>query len=266
MILLLIAMTGVLISCNKTNQSTATTPITVADLPLKATQYIDTNYPDASIVYIVTLSNSDAAYIVTLNTTEELAFTPIGDYLGDGANYHHGGHFGGDTIHHDSIHHDSIHCDTIHGGGHDGGGHHGGGHGDGHHGNEISIDSLPSQIKDYISVNFAAYTIKHAELDSICPEGAVTAVIIAIAGHEPLKLYFDASNTFLMQDYRILYTDVPQLVKTYITSYYASYSICNRSIKLTMADNSLQYIIHLRLNKTPLTVRLKEDGTLICTR
>ncbi|MEI6683469.1 MAG: PepSY-like domain-containing protein [Bacteroidota bacterium] len=256
MFFMLIALATVVSSCNKTSQTSATTQtVKATDLPLKATQYIDTNYPDASVLYVVTVTNSPASFIVTLNTTEELGFSKAGEFLGDGANFH-GGHHGGD-----STHHDSIHCDTIHGG------HPGGGHGGPPpHGNGIPLDSLSSLIKSYITTNYAAFTIRHAELDSICPEGAVTEVVIAIGGQEPLKLYFDAGNAFLMQDSRIVYSAVPQAVKDYITANYATYNVCNRATKLTLANNSIQYIVHLRLNKVHLTVRLQNDGTLICVK
>ena len=252
MFLLLIVTMAALSSCNKKSE-TGVTSVSVADLPLKASQYIDTNYPDASVLYVVALKQSSASYIVTLNTTEELAFTSVGDFLGDGAKFH-GGHHGGEG--------DTTHCgDTIHGGGH-----HGGGHGGGPHENGIPIDSLSSTIKAYIQANFAAYTIKHAELDLICPEGLVTEVVIIIAGQEPVKLYFDAAKSYLLQDARVLYTSVPQAVQSYITANYHGYSTCNRATKYTMADNSLQFLIYLHLNQTRKVVRLKADGTLVCEK
>ena len=69
-----------------------------------------------------------------------------------------------------------------------------------------------------------------------------------------------------MQDSRVLYSAVPQAVKDYITANYATYNVCNRDTKLTLANHSIQYIIHLRLNKVHLMVRLQEDGTLVCVR
>jgi hypothetical protein len=161
MFLLMIASIAALSSCNKKNDTSPNSSNgTAANLPLKASQYIDTNYPDASIIYVVAMKNSTAAYIATLNTTEELAFTALGDFLGDGTLYHNGTPGEGDTIHCDSTGCGGGH----HGGGHHGGGHHGGGnHGGGHNENVIPVDSLPALIKDYISANYSGYTIRHAE-------------------------------------------------------------------------------------------------------
>ena len=62
MILMLIIVAG--LSACKKNQTTTSQSTTVASLPLKASNYIDNNYPDASIDYVVMLSNSAARYVV----------------------------------------------------------------------------------------------------------------------------------------------------------------------------------------------------------
>jgi hypothetical protein len=250
MLIMLIAVAG-LSACNK-DQSTSG-PVTAASLPLKATTYIDNNYPDASIDYVVMMSDNTARYIVTLNTTEELAFTEVGDYLGNGADYH-GDHHGGDTI-----------CgDTTHpGGGHHGGGHHGGGH-HGGPGHGIPVDSLSATITSYITANFTGYSIMHAEIDTLCPNGAVTEVMIGMQGSEPKKVVFDATNNYLLWAKRIRFTDVPEAVKDYITANYATYHVCDRGEQYTMADNSLQYTVFLMAGPVHKLVRLAADGTLVC--
>lgn len=246
-VLLTIVMVATLISCSKTKTDPTSQTINTSDLPLKATQYIDTNYPDATIDIVVAISNSSASYIVTLNTTEELAFSREGEYMGEGEQYHHG--HGGD---------DSIHGDTLHG--HHGGGHHGGGH----HGGGIPVDSLPAAISGYITANYAGYTIRHAEYDSLCPEGLVTEVVLSLQGQEPVKLYFDALAAFLMLDNRVLYADLPQAVKDYVAANYAAYETCHRATKLTMADGTVQYIVYLRQGTSKIKLRIQADGTPVC--
>lgn len=251
---MLFIIAAALTSCNKDKTTPDTQPLTTADLPALATDYIYNNYPDATIEYVVAVSNSVASYLVTLNTAEELAFTKTGGYLGDGAGYHHGKP--GD---------DSLHCDTIHGGGHHGGGHHGGGHhGGGQHGTEIPIDSLPTAITDFITASYSGYIIRHAELDSLCPDGLVTEVMICLPGSEPVKLVFDAGNTLLVTAGRIPYADVPQAVKDFITANYAGYKVSWKAEKFTLADSTVQYMIWLKLDQTRKSVRIKEDGTLVC--
>ncbi len=252
MIVALVTMVAVLNSCNKNDQSVPSNQVTDATaLPAKAVTYASENYPDATIDYVLLQTNLVAKYIAVLNTTEELAFTSTGDYLGDGKQFR-GGHHDGDT----------IHGDTIHGGGHHGGGHHGGGH----HGNQIPVDSLPVMIKDYIAANFAGYSVIHAEYDTLCPEGAVTEVMIVISSSEPLKLVFDSNDAFLMQSGRVLYSSLPQAVRDSVTANYATYQVSNRSEKLTLADNSIQYVVYLRLNADRKKVRLTDSGMVVCVQ
>ena len=251
MIVMLVTMLAALSSCNKSDQAVPSSQVTYAAvLPAKAASYAVDNYPDATIDYVLLQTNAVASYIAVLNTTEELAFTSAGDYLGNGKQYRGGQHEG-----------DTIHGDTIHGGGHHGGGHHGG-----HNGNQIPVDSLPVMIIDYIAANFTGYSVMHAEYDTLCPEGAVKEVMIGISSSEPLKLVFDASDTFLMQASRILYSDVTQAVKDYVTANYATYQVSNKSEKLTLADNSVQYSVYIRLDSDRKKVRLTDAGTMVCVQ
>lgn len=219
-------------------------------LPAKAVSYAVDNYPDATIEYVLLQANATARYIAVLNTTEELAFSNSGDYLGDGKLHRHG-HHGGDT----------IHGDTIHGGGHHGGGHHGG-----HHGNTIPVDSLPVAITGYISANYAGYTVMHAEYDTLCPEGAVTEVMIVTGTSAPLKLVFDANDLFLMQASRVGYSTLPQAVKDSVTANYVTFQVSGKAEKLTLADNAVQYFVYIRLNGDRLKLRLTETGIMVCVQ
>ena len=251
MIVMLVTMLAALSSCNKNDQAVPSSQVTdVAALPAKAVSYATNNYPDATIDYVLLQADAIASFIAVLNTTEELAFTSTGDYLGDGKQYR-GGHHDGDTLHGDTIH---------------GGGHHGGGHHVGHHGNQIPVDSLPVMITDYISTNYAGYSVIHAEYDTLCPEGAVKEVMISLSESESVKLVFDASDAFLMQASRVSYAAVPQAVKDYIAANYTTYQVSNKSEKLTLADNSIQYSVYIRLDSERKKVRLTDVGALVCVQ
>ena len=251
MIVMLVTMLVALNSCNKNDQAVPSSQVTdAASLPAKAVSYTVDNYPDATIDYVLLQTNAIARYIAVLNTTEELAFTSTGDYLGNGKQYR-GGHHNGDT----------LHGDTIYGGGHHGGGHHGAAEG-----NEIPVDSLSVMITDYIAANFSGYSVINAEYDTLCPDGIVKEVMIDISSSEPLKLVFDANDTFLLQASRALYLTMPQVVKDYITSNYATYQVSSKSEKLTLADNSVQYSVYIRLDADRKKVRLTDAGILVCVQ
>ncbi|MCX6285360.1 MAG: PepSY-like domain-containing protein [Bacteroidetes bacterium] len=253
MFLLLVTAVMVIGGCSKKDQTSTTSPTSQTTLlPARATAYVETNYPDATIDYILVLANSGAKFVVALNTAEELAFSGDGNYLGDGRNYHQGNH-PGDTIPGDSLHGDTIHCWHHHG-------HHGGGHG-------IPPDSLSPVIKDYIAANFAGYTILNADYDSLCVNGLVKEVMIGKRDSvPPVKLIFSATDSYLLQASRFRYSDVPQAVKEYITANYSSYEVCNAAEKYILADNSVQYMVYLRLDRSHLRVRLLADGTLVCSQ
>jgi len=134
-----------------------------------------------------------------------------------------------------------------------------------HFNNEIVVDSLPTVVNVYITTNYLAYTVIHAEIDTIC-SGAVTEVMVCTKGNEPVKLVFDASGTYLFKGERIKYADVPVAVSAAVTADYATYTVAGRAEKFTLADGSLQYKVHLFLGKVHKTVTLTADGTIVCEK
>jgi hypothetical protein len=256
MILMLVTLAVLISSCGKKDQTNTATTAATTSLPTKASNYVAMNYPDATIDYILVLTNSSAKYIVSLNTTEELAFNSDGDYLGNGGPFLQGHHPG-----------DTIFCDSNGGGGHGGHGHHGPPpppHGKGH---GIPIDSLSSTIKDFITGNYVGYTILHAEYDSLCPDGLVKDVMISERDTiPPIKLVFSATDVYLLLANRIRYADVPQAVQAYITATLTAWEVCRGAENYVLADNNEQYMIYLQQNRAHMRVRLQSDGTLVCSQ
>lgn len=256
-IFLMLAFALMMSSCKKDQLNTTDQALPVAELTAAVTNYVENYYPDASISSAVKVSNGVADVKVTLNTTEVLAFTEKGEFLGDGDAYFdgHGNHSG------DTLVGNGHHGGGNHGGG---GGHHGGGNGGGH-GNSIPIDSLSVTIVDFITVNYPTFTIKHAELDSICQFGAITEVMINDSTASlRLKLAFDSSDAFLFIAERALLTDVPQAVIDAIALNYPAYTSRDRCEKFTLAAGNIQYRIYLTDGQTRLSVIFNEDGTVVC--
>ena len=243
---MMLVVTAALSSCNKdkTTDPAANDQTSGTALPLKAVTYVTNNYPDATIDFYVAVTSGSADFLVTLNTTEELAFNKSGDFMGKGE-YFHGGNHG-----------DTIHCDSVPGGGHPGG----------HHGGGIPIDSLPTALKDYVTANYSGFVIRHAEYDSLCSNGVVIEVMLFQPGSEPVKLYFDTMGNFLMRADRIVYIDIPQAVKDYITANYTGYNVCFKSEKFTLASSNLEFVVYLHQGQTRKSVRLDAAGTFICEK
>jgi hypothetical protein len=253
MLVCLVAM----VSCKKDNSGTSsvttTSTMNVADLPASVTTYIADNYPDATVFSAEKVANSQASYIVTLSTEEQIAFDRDGNWLGDGQDFHHDG--------------DSI----PDGDGH----HHGHGHpGHGCPGNWINIDSLPGAIKAYIATNYPDYQIRHAEKDSLCPYGRMITVMIRKPGTHPpqeMKLFFDLADNFIMFGNRIRYKDLPQAVRDTIAAHFADIHKCERSEQLTLADATLNFSVFLDRHhgehhppERNQRIVLMPDGTVIC--
>jgi len=180
MLLLLIAS----VSFSK-HESGAEQTISVTDLPKSVISYIDNNYPAESIYQAVKTNDREVEFIVTLTSDEDLEFDHNGNFIGEGLM-------------------NLDHCNHHH-------------HGKGHHHQGIPPDSLSSVITNYVLTNFAGYTIRHAETDSICSDGIVTEVMIFKSSTTSLKLYFSSAGLFLMQGDRIPSRDLPQAVKEAIT-------------------------------------------------
>ena len=253
MFLMLVTAVMIMGACSKKDQTGTTSTTNIGSLPTKAADYVELNYPDASIDYILVLSNSTAKYVVSLNTTEALAFSGEGNYLGDGKQYCNGMHPG-----------DSIPGDTNDNGWHHRHHHHGGPPGGGH---GIPLDSLSQVIKDYIAANWPGYNILHADYDSLCVDGLVREVMIGKKDSlPPLKIVFSNADVYLLQAQRYRYADVPQAVKDYVTANYAGYQVCPESEQYTLADNSKQYMVYLRLDKEHKRLRITAGGTLVCSQ
>jgi hypothetical protein len=266
-ILSVMILLAILSSCSKdeTISQASEQAVSTSALPVKVTEYIANNYPAETITSAVKVTNGEAAFIVSLNTLEELAFDRKGGFIGNGAYFHPGG----DSLghHNDStgFHHDSI------GGGHMGPGHGGlghGGHGGHGHGEpgSISLDSLPSSISDYILANFTGSTAKHAEIKSNCQFDSVYEVMIVFDTLHPVKIYFGLTGNYLMKSDRVLYATAPQSVKDYISANYTGYSVMTKMELFTLADNSLEYEVFVELQHSRKSVLLLADGTFICEK
>ena len=227
----MLLMLTVLISCSK-HDSGKEQAINVASLPQAVVSYIDNNYPAESIYSAVKVSGKNPQYVVTLTSDEDVTFDQNGGFIGEGQTPMNNGHHHGKHPH--------------------------------HHG--VPSDSISTAIKNYISTNFAGYTVKHAETDSLCSAGGVTEVVLSKQGSAHLKLYFETNGgIYLMQGSRILSSDLPQAVKDAVSSHYPEYILTEKSEKYTLADNyTIEYFVFLSMGQTKKHAIIKEDGTLVC--
>ena len=288
-----LAIAAFMVSCSSNEDFAGQASVSSATSS-SVSAYIGQNFPDTKIVS--TISNGSTV-TTTLNTGETILFTTSGSVISYSNNFKAG--LKADSIFTTST--DTTSVDTLghrpdgHGRGHGkpgghgghggpkGGGHghgnggtapdsthiggpKGGGHGhDRHFKNEVSVDSLSAEIKSYISTNYSGYSVIHAETDTIC-QGVVTEVLVCTSSSEPVKLIFDTAGTFLFKAERIKYADVPAEISAAVTAGYSTYTVMKRAEKLTLADGSAQYKVHMELSGVRKSVTFNADGTVSCEK
>jgi len=278
-----LALAAVMVSCTSNEDLAAGVSSVSGSTTASVAAYVAENYPATSII---STTASGSVVTATLNTGETLSFTKSGSLISYSNNAIEG--IDADSL----IVSDSTSTDSEgrphHRGGHGGPGHGGrGGHGHGegpeghgpdslqaggeghghprHFENEVSVDSLPVAINDYILANYSGFKVIHAQVDTIC-QGVVTEVLVCTTATEPVKLVFDAAGVYLFKAQRIKYADVPAEISAVVTANYSTYSIKKRSEKFTLANGSIQYKVFMDLNKVRKSVTFNADGTVSCEK
>ena len=90
--------------------------------------------------------------------------------------------------------------------------------------------------------------------------------MVCTTASEPAKLVFDAVGTFLFIGERIKYADVPAEISAAVTAGYSTYTVMKRAEKLTLADGSVQYKVHMELSGVRKSVTFNSDGTVACEK
>lgn len=243
----LLAIVVVLSACSKEQTASSYQEISVAELSTSIVNYVDDNYPDATIVSALQASSgAEAAYVVGLSTSEEIAFDAAGNCLGDAEDF-------------------KASKNQRRGGG---GPRHGGpGHGGGHGHGGIPIDSLPAAVGTYISTNYSGARVMGARLDTTCQFGNVISVMVRQGRTAPTKLSFDLTGVYLFKSERALYSSLPQAVKdTVAANYTLGANVRNKAEKLTLANTTLEYNVYLLNNNVRTVVTLLDNGTIVCTK
>lgn len=127
-----------------------------------------------------------------------------------------------------------------------------------------NVDSLPTSITDYITLNYPNYSIDEAEYDMTCDSTMVIEVEIE-SGNSELELTFDMSGNFLYASVEINSMSLPAAVSNSITTNFSGYTLeDDEAEELTMADGSKRYEVELESTQNDLEVLFVADGTVIC--
>lgn len=240
----LLSLVVILSACSKEQIQPNFQSISVTELSQPVTNTVAENFPDADIVAAYSVSNSDADFLVELNTSEMLALNSNGQLV-ENANALRKGRGKGPRGHH-------------------GGGHHGGGPG---HGG--IRDSVPAAIVSYLNTNYPNDSIFGAKKDSTCAFGLVLNVMISDGQTLPKRLVFSlVNNAYLYRAERVMYGTLPQVVKDTVNVTYSNFNIRAVSEKLTMANAQINYNVFLHQIgvRNRMMVTVQDNGTIICTK
>lgn len=132
--------------------------------------------------------------------------------------------------------------------------------------NEIALDRLPSNIKLFVTKNYAGYTMLKAVHDPLCSGDDAIDLQIGKKGGADYSLVFLPNGTFVQQEEDIDLTNVPSKVLETLKEIYADYKPAPQSERLTLADNTTQFSIDISKSNATKEVIVKADGTVVCER
>lgn len=233
-LLALVSMVLILSACSKEQIQPSFESISITELSQPVKNSIAENYPDADIAAAYRVSNSDADFLIELNTSEVVAANSNGQLIENAQALRKGKGKGGPRGHHGGIR-----------------------------------DSIPTAIRTYISTNYPSDSIFGARKDTTCAYGLVLNVMISNGQALPQRLVFSlANNAYLYRAERVFYGTLPQVVRDTINVTYSNFNIRAASEKLTMANAQINYNVYLHQIgvRNKLIVTIQDNGTIVCTR
>lgn len=131
---------------------------------------------------------------------------------------------------------------------------------------EIALDRLPSNIKLFVTRNYAGYTMQKAVHNSLCSGVDAIDLTISKKGGADYSLIFLPNGTFVQKEEDVDLTNVPSKILEIIKEIYADYKPAPQIEKITLADNTTQFLIDISNSNESKEVILKKDGTVVCEK
>ena len=128
----------------------------------------------------------------------------------------------------------------------------------------VSKETLPQNIKDYITANYKDYTITNAAYDPLCKGGDAVDVSIENKNKNILSLIFKPDGTYIQKEEDVPFNTAPQKVKEVIKTKYSGYKAGDQIEKLTLADNSTQYLVDIDKENVSKEVIFTAAGQVVC--
>jgi len=130
----------------------------------------------------------------------------------------------------------------------------------------VSLKNLPVSVKPYVEKNFHGYKIEKAEYDPLCSGGDAIDVVISKTGKPNFSLIFTTDGTFVQKEEDVKLSSAPEKILEVIKLKYSDYSTGDQIEKLTLADNTIQYLVDITRVEVSKELILTVDGDVVCEK
>ena len=126
------------------------------------------------------------------------------------------------------------------------------------------MKKLPNTIRPYLVKNYPGYRIKSAISDPMCDGSPAIDVSIRKKGKPSYSLIFKPDGSFVQKEQDVPLLMAPSEIQKTIKTQYSEYHVGNQVEKLTLADNSVQYLVDIIKGKQAKEVTLNMNGIVVC--
>lgn len=208
--------------------------ISFANFPKTALDYIEQNFPDEKIKEIAKITNANG--MITYEA--EIKGT---DYIFDA----HGNPLKTKNERAEKVESTEINTQKVESG-------------------KVDIRDLPKTVNEFVEKNYVGYKIESVKHDPMCNGDDAIDVAITKNGSVPLSLIFTPDGKFVQKEEDIDIADAPTKVKETLKVKYSDYTIGKQIEKLTLADNSVQFLIDISKAGISKEEIFDTNGNLIC--
>lgn len=124
--------------------------------------------------------------------------------------------------------------------------------------------NLPANVKGFVQKNYPGYIISIVVSDPLCGGGDAVDVAITKIGSPDLSLIFKPDGTFVQQEQDVPLHMAPPAVTQTLKFKYADYTAGGQIEKLTLADNTEEYVVDLSKGAKSKEVIFNTHGIVVC--
>lgn len=126
------------------------------------------------------------------------------------------------------------------------------------------LNNLPANVKRFVQRNYPGYIIAIAVSAPLCGVGDAVDVAITKIGTPDLLLIFKQDGSFVQQEQDAPLHTAPPSIEQTLKFKYANYTAGDQMEKLTLADNTQEYLVDLNKGAKSKEVVFDTNGIVVC--